>query len=101
MKLTGSDLINLFRDCSEKSHKLFIPDNPRQSEIADSLVKHYDGELLEKAVKWYFENRQGPFLIFDFAIESRQIVEKVKYENEAKLRFQDIVEETRKRLENS
>jgi len=100
-KITGEDLINLFKTCSEKYSKLFIPDSPRQDDVADSLARHYDGDLLEKAVMWYIESRPGPFLIFDFAIESRDIVEKVKYESEAKSRFQDIVEETRKRMENS
>jgi hypothetical protein len=101
MKLTGESLIDLFRSYSEKSHKLFIPDSPRQDQVADSLAKHYDGELLQKAVMWYIDNRPGPFLIFDFAVESRDMVEKVKYENEAKSRFEDIVAETRKRMENS
>ena len=100
-KLTGKDLINLFRTYSEKSSKLFIPDSPRQDDVADSLAKHYDGDLLKKAVMWYIDNRPGPFLIFDFAIESREMVDKVKYETEAKSRFQDIVAETRKRMESS
>lgn len=100
-KITGSDLIALFSSYSQKSHKLFIPDNPREIDIANSLVRHYDTEVLERAVKWYIDNRPGPFLVFDFALESRQIVEKIKYESEAKVRFQDIVAETRKRLENS
>jgi len=101
MKITGEDLINLFKTYSEKSSKLFIPDSPRQNDVADSLAKHYDGELLQKAVVWYIDNRPGPFLVFDFAIESREMVDKVKYESEAKSRFQDIVEETRKRMESS
>lgn len=101
MKLTGESLIQLFIDYSESSHKLFIPDSPRQEQVADSLAKHYEADLLEKAVKWYIDNRPGPFLVFDFAIESRGLVEKVKYENEAKARFKDIVEDTRKRMENS
>jgi len=101
MKLTGESLIDLFKSYSEKSSKLFIPDSPRQDQVADSLAKHYDGELLQKAVKWYIDNRPGPFLIFEFAVESREMVEKVKHESEAKSRFQDIVAETRKRMENS
>jgi hypothetical protein len=101
MRVTGQSLIDLFKSYSEKSHKLFIPDSPRQEQVADSLAHHYDGELLEKAVRWYIDNRPGPFLVFDFAVESRDLVEKVKYENEAKARFQDIVAETRKRMENS
>jgi len=101
MKLTGEGLIDLFKSYSEKSHKLFIPDTPRQEQIADSLASHYDGDLLQKAVMWYIDNRPGPFLVFDFAVESRGLVEKVQYENEAKSRFEDIVAETRKRMENS
>jgi len=101
MKVTGESLIDLFKSYSEKSHKLFIPDSPRQDQVADSLAAHYDGELLQKAVMWYIDNRPGPFLVFDFAVESRDMVEKVKYENEAKSRFQDIVAETRKRMEDS
>lgn len=99
--LTGKDLIDLFKTCSEKSHKLFIPDSPRQDDIANSLVKHYDSDELNKAVEWYIAHRPGPFLVFDFAIESRDIVEKVKHETDAKAKFQDIVEQTRKRMENS
>lgn len=99
--LTGTSLIQLFKDCCEKSHKLFIPDSPRQDEIAESLVKHYDSDLLRRGIEWHINNNPGPFLVFDFAIESRSVVEKVKYENESKSRFQDIVEETRKRMESS
>lgn len=99
--LTGASLIQLFSDYCEKSHKLFIPDKPRQEEIAESLVRHYDHDLLEKGVQWYINNNAGPFLLFEFAVESRSVIEKVKYESASKVRFQDIVEETRKRMENS
>ena len=78
-----------------------MPDSPRQDDIAESLAKHYDSDLLVKAVEWYVENRPGPFLIFDFAIESREMVERVKHESEAKAKFKDIVEQTRQRMENS
>lgn len=100
MKLTGPELIELFKDYSEKSHKLFIPDTLRQEPVADSLVSHYDGHLLEKAVKWFIDNNTGPFLVFDFAVQSRDIVEKVKYEESSFQKFKGIVEETRKRMES-
>ena len=99
-KLTGLELIELFKDYSETSHKLFIPDPPRQEQVSDSLCKHYDGELLEKAVKWYIDNNPGPFTVFDFAVESRTVVEKVKFEKQSVDKFRDIVQETRKRMEN-
>ena len=91
----------MFSDYSESTHKLFIPDPPRQEAIADSLCKHYEADLLEKAVKWYIDNNPGPFLIFDFAVESRSLVEKVRFERTSADRFKDIVEETRKRMEQS
>lgn len=97
--LTGPDLIQLFKDYSESTHKFFIPDPPRQEAVADSLCKHYDSPLLEKAVRWYIDNNPGPFLLFDFAIESRNLVEKVRFEKQSVDRFKDIVEETRKRME--
>lgn len=69
--------------------------------IADSLCKHYDADLLEKAVKWYIDNNPGPFLVFDFAIESRSLVEKIRFEKNSSDRFKEIVQETRKRMEKS
>lgn len=99
--LTGPSLIQLFKDYSESTHKLFIPDPPREDAVADSLCKHYDGELLERAIKWYVDNNPGPFLVFDFAIESRSLVEKVRFEKQSVDRFKDIVQETRKRMEQS
>lgn len=100
-KLTGLDLIQLFKDYSETTHKLFIPDPPREEQVADSLCKHYDSDLLEKAVKWFIDNNTGPFLVFDFAVESRSLVEKVRFEKESVDKFKNIVQETRKRMENS
>jgi hypothetical protein len=96
--LTGKELIEIFRKSCEKSHKLFIPDSPRQESVADALATHYDSELLEKAVELYVKKNHGPFLIFDFAIESRTIVDKVKFEEEAKNRFRNLVKETHDRL---
>jgi hypothetical protein len=96
--LTGKELIEIFKKSCEKSHKLLIPDSPRQESVADALATHYDSELLEKAVELYVKKNHGPFLIFDFAIESRTIVDKVKFEEEAKNRFRNLVKETHDRL---
>lgn len=96
--LTGKELIEIFKESCEKSHKLFIPDSPRQESVADSLVQHYDNELLVKAVETHIKKNYGPFLIFDFAIESRTMVDKIKFEEEAKNRFRNLVRETHDRL---
>jgi hypothetical protein len=99
--LTGPKLIQLFKDYSESTHKLFIPDPPREDAVADTLCKHYNHDDLEAAVKWHIDNEQGPFLVFDFAVQSRILVDKVKFERLSVDRFKDIVEETRKRMEKS
>lgn len=99
--LTGPKLIQLFKDYSESTHKLFIPDPPREDAVAESLCKHYNSEHLEAAVKWYIDNNPGPFLVFDFAVESRNLVDKIKFEKQSIDRFRDIVQETRKRMEKS
>jgi hypothetical protein len=100
-KITGPELIELFTNYSRQSHKLFIPDVTRQEPIADSLVQHYDADLLEKGVKWYIDQNPGPFTVFDFATRSRDIVERLKYEDQSVALFKNIVAETKKRMEQS
>lgn len=99
--LTGPEMIQFFRDCSEKYNKLFIPDISREESVAESLAKHYESQLLKDAIEWYIKTQPGPFLIFDFAVRSREFVDKVKYEKESVDRFKQIVADTKKRLENS
>jgi len=100
MILTGSELIEYFKSCCKKYHKLFIPDSPRQEQVADALASFYKKDNLEAAVEYFIKNRPGPFLVFDFAIESRTFVERVEFEKKSQDRFKDIVQETKKRLES-
>lgn len=97
---TGNDLIKIFKSLCEESHKLFIPDSPRQESVADALVKHYDSNILEKSIAFYIKTRTGPFLVFDFAIESKNIADKVKFEEQAKDKVKDLVKQTYERLAN-
>lgn len=99
-KATGQELINYFRQSCGKSSKLFIPDSPRQDDVADALAEHYDGDVLYEAIDYFIKSRGGPFLIFDFAIESKKITEKVKKEKESRERFRQIVKETHDRMVN-
>lgn len=98
--LTGKELIEYFKSLCDKSHKLFIPDSPRQDAVADALVEHYDKEILMKGVEAFIKTRPGPFLIFDFAVESRTLIDKIKFEEEAKNRFRNLVRETHERMVN-
>ena len=100
-KLTGPELIQFFTDYSMEKGKLFVPDSPRQDAVADSLANHYEPELLKRAIQWIVDTEPGPFFIFDFAIKSRDYVEKAKYEMEPVNRFKSIVAETKRRMENS
>lgn len=100
MTITGNDFIDAFKAVCESENKFFIPDSPRQDDIADSLVKHYDSDDLLDAIKWCIKSEQGPFLIFDFALKSRDYIEKVKRERNSVVRFKQVVADTRKLLED-
>ena len=82
----------------ETVKQLFIPDSPRQDAVAESLVEHYDSELLLSSIDYYVKSKIGPFLLFDFAIESKKITDKVKKEKESKDKFLQIMRETRDRM---
>lgn len=96
---TGQELIQCFKNCCEKYNKLFIPDSPRQDSVADSLANFYKTDDLEIAIDNFIKSRVGPFLIFDFAIESRTFVQKAQFDKQSGDKFKAIVEETRKRME--
>lgn len=99
-KATGPELINYLKESCKKSAKLFIPDSPRQEDVADALVDHYEKSILYDAIDTFVKSRTGPFLLFDFAIESKKITDKVKKEKESIERFKQIVKETHDRMVN-
>ena len=97
---TGQDLIRYFKSCCEKQNKLLIPDSPRQEAVADSLANFYKTDNLELGIDRFVKSKPGPFLIFDFAIESRSYVDKTKFESKSVNAFKEIVEQTKKRMES-
>jgi hypothetical protein len=99
MSIKGEDVISVFSLICQEKGKLFIPDSPRQDEVASSLANHYDGDDLLDAIKSYIASEQGPILVFDFAIKSRDIVEKVKKERISLERFKQTVADTRKLIQ--
>jgi hypothetical protein len=99
-QITGQELIQCLKESCKKSGKLFIPDSPRQEAVADALTEHYDGDLLMDTVEYFVKSKSGPFLMFDFAIESKKFTEKVKTEKESKEKFRQIVRETHERMVN-
>ncbi len=99
-QITGQELVQCLKESCKKSGKLFIPDSPRQEAVADALTEHYDGDLLMDTVEYFVKSKSGPFLMFDFAIESKKFTEKVKQETESKERFRQIVRDTHDRMVN-
>jgi hypothetical protein len=77
---------------------LFIPDSPRQESVADALSEFYQQDILFSAIEMFVKSRSGPFLVFDFAVESKSFTDKVVFDSKSSLKFQEILEETRKRM---
>lgn len=100
MEVTGLELIKFFKESCKKSNKLFIPDSPREESVADALAEFYKKEELFNAVQLFIKSKTGPFLVFDFAIESRAYVDKTKFESKSVNAFKEIVEQTKKRMES-
>lgn len=98
MKATGEQTIQHFKDCCKKQSKLFIPDSPRQEAVADALANFYDQQILFDAIESFIKSRTGPFLVFDFAVESKSYTDRVVFDTKSNNRFQEILEETRKRM---
>lgn len=98
MEVTGLEVIKHFKEFCKKSNKLFIPDSPRQESVADAIAEFYKRDELFGAIELFIKSKTGPFLIFDFAVESRAYVDKVKFEKSASDKFKNLVEETRKRM---
>ena len=98
---TGQDLIDLFqKECNEQG-KLFVPDPPRQEQVAKSLVEHFDYEELKPAVAKFVSDTYGAVLVFDFALKSKDLIERSKFEEKSKKRFKEIVEQTRLEMESN
>ncbi len=99
MTLTGQELIEHFKNCCEKRNKLFIPDSPRQEAVAEALSKFYNPEILLKACDLFIKSNNGPFIIFDFAIQSKTYTDKIQFDAKSSEKFKDVVKQTKLRME--
>ena len=99
MTLTGQELIEHFKKCCEKRNKLFIPDSPRQEAVAEALAKFYNSEILLKACDLFIKSNNGPFIIFDFAIQSKTYADKIQFDSKSSEKFKDVVKQTKLRME--
>lgn len=92
-----------FRKYCDQHEKLFIPDETRDPAIAKSLFKfhkqHYSLRLLDECIVDYIDNHDGPILIYDFAIVVGKIRGRLEAEKESREKFDQIAQETKKRME--
>lgn len=100
MKTTGEMLIQHMQNCCKSLSKLFVPDSPRQESVAKALADFYEEDTLFAAIEMYVKSRPGPFLVFDFAVDSKKFIDKVVFERQAADKFSKIVAETKKRMES-
>jgi hypothetical protein len=63
-------------------------------------VQYYDHDNLWNAVDVFVKNNPGPFLVFDFAVQSRIYIERLKFDKDSEAKFKYIVEQTKKRMES-
>lgn len=91
--------IEQLKNCCKIYHKLFIPDSPRQEAVAESLLSFYDRDILFQAIDVFVKSNPGPFLVFDFAIQSKKYTDKVVFDSKSINKFKDIVNQTKKRMD--
>lgn len=97
--LTGQEVMQHFVSCCKKRNKLFVPDSPRQEQVCDALADFYNKEVLFDAIDEFTKANPGPFIVFDFAIQSKKYIDHVTLEKKSRDKFISIVQETKKRME--
>jgi len=97
--LTGQEVMQHFVSCCKKRSKLFVPDSPRQEQVCDALADFYNKEVLFDAIDEFTKANPGPFIVFDFAIQSKKYIDHVTLEKKSRDKFISIVQETKKRME--
>ena len=97
--LTGPEVMQHFVSCCKKRSKLFVPDSPRQEQVCDALADFYNREVLFDAIDEFTKVNPGPFIVFDFAVQSKKYIDHVILEKKSRDKFISIVQETKRRME--
>lgn len=104
MSLTSKEVKHTFQRLCEEYGKLFIPDDKRDPGIVSSLINHYensyDTDLLIQCIDFWIRKADEPILIYNFAIESSTVRERVLSEREIQKNFDELLAQTKKRMEN-
>jgi hypothetical protein len=97
--LTGQEVLQHFISCCKKRSKLFVPDTPRQEQVCDALGDFYEIDILFDAIDEYIKVNPGPFVVFDFAVQSKKYIDHIINEKKSRESFLFMVKETKKRME--
>jgi hypothetical protein len=101
MKETSETVLLIFQKSCEEHAKLFIPE-PRQDKILESLLNYYNKyftfQILEDCIVDFVKSSPDPILVYDFAMESSKIREKIVDRQKSKQEFNKLVKETEERM---
>lgn len=88
------------RSCDEYA-KLFVPE-PRQDQIIDSLIsyygRYYSIDILDECIDAYVKDADEPILVYDFAMASSKIRDKIVERKKSKEAFDLLVKQTEERM---
>jgi hypothetical protein len=101
MKPASETVLRMFQSYCDEFGKLFLPE-PRQNDIIDSLTgyysKYYSLDVLEKCVREYVKTSPDPILVYNFALDSSKIRDKVVELEKSNKNFERLVKETEQRM---
>lgn len=101
MKETSETVLHTFQKSCDEYAKLFLPE-PRQTEILDSLVnyygKYYSIDILNQCVVEFVKTSDDPILVYNFALESSKIRDRIVERLKSKEEFSKLVRETEERM---
>jgi len=101
MKETSEEVLLIFQKSCDEHAKLFIPE-PRQDQIIESLLnyynKYYSMKILEECIHEFARSHQDPIIIYEFAMDSSKIREKILEREKSKKEFSTLVKQTEERM---
>lgn len=101
MSQTSKTILSTFQSSCDEYAKLFIPE-PRQDEIIESLSAYYSKyhgiDVLIECIHEYVRVTQDPILVYNFAVDSSKVREKVLESRKSKEDFNRLVKETEQRM---
>jgi len=96
-------VISTFQKLCDENGKLFLSE-PRQEELIKSLLSYYNTyyseDILRECIVEFIKTADDPILVYDFAIESSKVRDKVVERQKSRNDFDKLVKETEERMRN-